>query len=229
MNNAHKPRQAAAVLLAGTLLFIVGAAPDDQRHVVEGHFNVFHPRAAGPLPTGTGLVTNFDFETSRIDRGWYQCGDVPAYTTKQHPYRGAYDEYSGTASGVGEPQGNSGVCQLVMVPPGAMLTAQLYQLSNEPDTRYGYQEADLLDDRGSVVVNLYKTVNNAAAWVRGTWNLAAYAGRAYWLYFGVHGDGYVKHSTQQFLDDVILVATATPTPSPSPSSTPSTAPASSVH
>ncbi len=102
------------------------------------------------------------------------------------------------------------------IPRGALLTARLYQLSNEPDASFAYQEGDLLDDRGNVVVNLYKSVNNRAAWVLGRWNLAAYAGRTLWLYFGVHGDGYAKRSTQQFVDDVILTGATGPTPSPSP-------------
>jgi hypothetical protein len=40
------------------------------------------------------------------------------------------------------------------------------------------------------------------------WNLGAFAGRTYWLYFGVHGDGYSSLSTQQFLDDVRLAGSA---------------------
>ncbi|MBV8531695.1 MAG: hypothetical protein JO104_10290, partial [Candidatus Eremiobacteraeota bacterium] len=106
------------------------------------------------------------------------------------------------------------------IPPDGVLTARLYQLSDEANTNYAYQEADLLDDRGNVVVNLYKSVNNKAGWVLGTWNLAAYAGKIYWLYFGVHGDGQPNFATEQFLDDVILTRGSAPLPaspaSPSP-------------
>jgi hypothetical protein len=109
-------------------------------------------------------------------------------------------------SGSGEPSGNSGVCQEVTIPPNGVLTAWLYQLSNEADTSFSYQEADLLDEQGNVVVNLYKTVNNKPVWVHGRWNLAAYAGRIYWIYFGVHGDGYPTYATEQFLDDVTLTS-----------------------
>ena len=93
-----------------------------------------------------------------------------------------------------------------------MLTARLYQLSDEPNTIFAYQEANLLDTGGNVVVNLYKSVNDRAAWVPATWNLAAYAGRTFWLYFGVHGDGYQKLSTQQFVDDVRVTAASSPAP-----------------
>jgi hypothetical protein len=182
-----------------------------QRHAVAGHFSV--PRQAGVSPTASppgNVITNPGFESGTIDPGWYQCGDVNAYTTTEHPYSGAYDEYSGTPSGRGEPLVNSGVCQRVVIPQGALLTVRLYQLSNEADATFSYQEGDLLDDRGNVVVNLYRAVNNRAAWAVGRWNLSAYAGRGFWLYFGVHGDGYANLSTQQYVDDVILTGTTAP-------------------
>jgi hypothetical protein len=191
---------AAAVVTAGV------AAQTAPRHAVAGHFNVLHPHAARLTPTTTNVATNPGFESGKIDHGWYQCGDVPAYTTMEHPHGGAYDEYSGVQSGSGEPSGNSGVCQEVTIPPNGVLTAWLYQLSNEADTSFSYQEADLLDEQGNVVVNLYKTVNNKPVWVHGRWNLAAYAGRIYWIYFGVHGDGYPTYATEQFLDDVTLTS-----------------------
>jgi hypothetical protein len=205
------------VLLAALLVAVAATPNSSRRHVVIGHFNVMHAHSVSPIASpSSNIITNPGFESGNIDGGWYQCGDVRAYTTTDHPFSGAYDEYSGTRSGAGEPRGNSGICQRVTIPPGALLTARLYQLSNEADATFAYQEADLLDDRGNVVVNLYKAVNDKGAWVLGRWNLAAYAGRTFWLYFGVHGDGYPKLSTQQFLDDVMLTGEATPSPSPSP-------------
>jgi len=177
-------------------------------------------RVPNPAPSATGnVITNAGFESGSINGGWFDCGDSSAYTTREHPYEGPYDEYSGTRSGSGEPHGNSGVCQQVTIPAGGLLTARLYLLSDEAAATFSYQEGDLLDNRGNVVVNLYKSVNNEAAWVLGSWNLSAYAGRTLWLYFGVHGDGYAKLSTQQFLDDVSLTGTSLPAPS-SPSPTP---------
>ncbi|MGA9945212.1 MAG: hypothetical protein WBP75_09260, partial [Candidatus Cybelea sp.] len=187
-------------------LVLVGAAPGaGQRHAVTGHFNL--PRLPASRPASSpslNVVTNSSFESGSIDGGWYQCGDVNAYATTEHPYVGRYEEYSGLPSGVGEPLGNSGVCQRVTIPKAGVLTARLYQLSNENGAAFAYQEADLLDDRGNVIVNLFRAVNNRPTWVLGRWNLDGYAGRTLWIYFGVHGDGYPKLSTQQFLDDVIL-------------------------
>ena len=48
---------------------------------------------------------------------------------------------------------------------------------------------DLLDAGGNIVHNFYTTVNNVAGWVQKTYNVSAYAGGTYYLYFGVHGDG----------------------------------------
>jgi hypothetical protein len=205
---------ALVAALVGAVLVTLGATPDTpQRHAVAGHFDVAHPHQPKPVAGDTpNLIANASFETGSINDGWYQCGDVEAYTTTEHPYDGGYAEYSGTRSGIGEPLGNSGICQLVTIPPGGVLTARLYQLSNEPDTSFAYQEGDLIDARGNTVVNLYKSVNNRAGWVLAKWALTAYAGRTLWLYFGVHGDGYQKFSTQQFVDDVKVTGVSSPAP-----------------
>ncbi|MBV9717975.1 MAG: hypothetical protein JOZ77_01535 [Candidatus Eremiobacteraeota bacterium] len=192
------------------LLVLVGVgASSAQRHAVPGHYNVPQPWLWKPAAgTSTNAIANPSFESGGVNNGWFQCGDVGAYVTKEHPYRGSYDAYAGTATGAGEPRGNSGICQRVTIPPAAMLSARLYQLSNEGNAVLAYQEADLLDDRGEVVLNLYRSVNNKAAWILSQWNLSPYAGRSFWLYFGVHGDGYPKLSTQQFVDDVFLASVA---------------------
>lgn len=198
--------RAAGVLAAILVTIAVPRARAAERQFVAGRFIV--PNAAPSTRRRTdrsgNLLLNAGFESGRIDRGWYQCGDVPAYVTTAHPYSGRYAEYSGVVSAGAEPRGNSGVCQRITIPTGGMLTAQLFQLSDETSSEYAYQEADLLDNHGNVVVNLYKSVNNRAAWTSARWNLSAYAGRTYWLYFGVHGDGYNGLATQQFLDEVRL-------------------------
>ncbi len=192
----------AAVFAALTVL----PARAAERHFIVGRFLV--PRVAPPARRRTdragNLLTNGGFESGLINRGWIQCGDVPAYVTTAHPFTGRYSEYSGVVSAGAEPRGNSGICQRIRVPIGGMLTAELYQLSDETSSTYAYQEADLLDNHGNVVVNLYRAVNNRPAWTPARWNLTAYAGRTYWLYFGVHGDGYNGLATQQFLDEVRL-------------------------
>lgn len=203
-------RISRGVALLLMFAFAGACAQAQTRSVVEGHFKVPRVRPS-PAPSGNvNAVSNGGFESGKVDGDWFECGDVPAYVTREHPHSGAYDEYSGALTGASEPLGNSGVCQSVAIPAGGVLTAYLYQLSDEANTSYAYQEADLLDARGNVVVNLFKTANNKPAWVRGAWNLGAYAGHTYWLYFGVHGDGYAKLATEQFVDDVTLTGGASP-------------------
>ena len=203
-------RTSRSVALSLMFAFAGACAQAQTRSVVAGHFNVPRVRPSPASSASADAVSNGGFESGKLDGGWFECGDVPAYVTREHPHSGTYEEYSGTLTGASEPLGNSGVCQSVAIPAGAVLTAYLYQLSDEANTSFAYQEADLLDDRGNVVVNLYKTANYKPAWVRGTWNLGAYAGHTYWLYFGVHGDGYAKLATEQFVDDVTLTGSASP-------------------
>ncbi len=210
--NSWVPASSTVVILCVVpfAMMLLAQASLVQRHATANHFQL--PailRASSGSATGN-VLSNGGFESGKIDGGWIQCGAAAAYVTAAPSRPRSFAQYSGTRDGRSEPAGDSGVCQAVRIPIGAILTADLYQLSNEADTRFAYQEADLLDQRGNVVVNLYKAVNNAPRWVRGSWNLSGYAGNTYWLYFGVHGDGYGNAATQQFLDDVVLTGSAAP-------------------
>jgi cell division septation protein DedD len=199
------------------------------RHVTPHHFNVRHVGAARfPARShATNIIGNPGFETGYVNGGWIQCGNVSAYVVTTHPHSGTHDNLDGKKS-YGEPNGDSGVCQLVTIPSNGVLSAWLYQASNEANTAYAYQEADLLDSNGYVLLNLYTSVSNKKAWTLGSWNLAAYAGQRVYLYFGVHGDGYTGLTTQQYVDDVSLVSSGGATPTPSPTATPRPTPTPTV-
>src|ERR1700735_3777034 len=118
-------------LFALALLAVAAAPAGPPRRTVVGHFKV-PKQSARRLPgNAANAITNPDFESGNIDGGWHQCGDARAFVTRDHPFSGVYDEYSGTENGRSEPMGNSGVCQEITIPPGGVLTAKLYQLSNE--------------------------------------------------------------------------------------------------
>jgi hypothetical protein len=223
---AHTPHKVRFVGPNPALLALSGHG---DRKLVPHHFVIpkhIALRHHGVRSSATNVLTNPGFETGAVNDGWSQCGNVSAYVVTTHPHTGSYDNLDGKKT-TGEPNGDSGVCQEVTVPSNGVLTAYLYQLSNEANTTYAYQEADLLNSSGDVILNLYTSVNNKAAWVQGSWNLSAYAGQTVYLYFGVHGDGYSGLTTQQFVDDVSLTsgtASPTPTPTAAPTATPTAKP-----
>ncbi len=165
------------------------------------------------------IITNPGFESGTT--GWSQCGNVNATVVTTHPHAGTHDERDGTGSA--EPNGDTGLCQSVTIPAGGSLDFWVYQLSNEGGTTYAWQEADLLDSSGTRVVQFYQTSTNNASWVHKTYSISAYAGGTYYLYIGVHGDGYTGAYTQQYVDDV-NISSGTPTPTPAPTATPTPAP-----
>jgi len=168
----------------------------------------------------TNVISNPGFETGAINSGWFQCGNASASISTLHPHAGRYDQLSGMTNN--EPNGDAGVCQAVTVPTNGTLTFWVYQQTDEVDTSYSWQEADLLDSSGNVVQNFYTSANNNAGWVQQSVNLSAYAGGSYYLYFGVHGSPYPGMYDAQYLDDVSLTngSTSTPAPTATPAPTP---------
>lgn len=179
--------------------------------------------AAGLRTAGVGTygttVSNGGFESGTT--GWSQCGNVNASVVTTHPHSGSHDEKDGTGSS--EPNGDTGLCQQITIPSNGTIDFWVYQLSDEGGTTYAWQEADLLDSNGYRVDQFYETSTNKASWVHKTYDVSAYAGGTYYLYIGVHGDGYRGAYTQQFVDDVTLSGGSS-TPTPSPTATPSPTP-----
>jgi hypothetical protein len=155
----------------------------------------------------TSALSDPGFESGGF-RYWQQCGNVNASITAARSHGGKYTLKSGSSAG--EPDGDEGVCQAVIIPPDAKLTFWVYQYSNEPDATFAYQEAQLFDTSGTTVKQLFRTVNTTNGWVQQSHDLAAYAGQTLYLYFGVHGDGYAGAYTIQFVDDVALTSGAAP-------------------
>ena len=173
----------------------------------------------------SGALADAGFESGAFGSAWRLCGSggTPAaaiVNTKAHT--GSYSALTGPTSAP-EENGDTAVCQDVQIPANGKLSFWVYQGSNEGSwgTAYAWQEADLLDSTGTVLTQLYKTVDNAQTWVQKTYDLSAYAGKTVTLYFGAHGDGYSSTYAYQYIDDVAITgSSATPTPSPAPSATP---------
>ncbi len=195
--------------LALTLTYAASAAaqtPPAERHAVSSH----------PRPRGRTRLVRTNVPNAVADPGfesggfanWRQCGNVNASITTARAHGGRFAQKSGSSAG--EPNGDEGVCQAVVVPPGGKLTFWVYQYSNEPDSAYAYQEAQLFDANGKTVEQLYQTVSNTNGWVQQSYDLAAYTGQTLYLYVGVHGDGYAGAYTIQFVDDVSLTGGSAP-------------------
>lgn len=152
---------------------------------------------------------------------WQQCGNVNAKIQTSYVHSGKYAETSGSGSAP-EVNGDAGVCQQITVPSNGTITFWVYQGTNETSTQYAYQEADLLDDYGYVIDNLYTTASNTKGWVQKSYNLSSYAGQTVWLYFGAHGNGWNNGYIYQDVDDVAWGGSVTP--SPSPTNTPAPTP-----
>ncbi|HKU68549.1 MAG TPA: protease pro-enzyme activation domain-containing protein [Candidatus Baltobacteraceae bacterium] len=227
---AELPESMVGLVRDVTLNNLVVAHPmqsQARRHATHSSLSVpgaleRRPMAIAPY---ANVVSNPGFETGTFS-GWSFCGtsNMNPTVSTNHPHTGLYSGRMGsTNSNAGEPNGDSGICQQVTIPASGTLSFWVYQISTETNTSFAWQEADLLDSAGNRVVNFYTTVNNVAGWVQKSYNLSSYAGNTYWLYFGVHGDGYPYTYTWQYVDDVSLSGT-TSTPTPAPTSTPAPTP-----
>ncbi|HEY9180392.1 MAG TPA: hypothetical protein VIO32_06705 [Candidatus Baltobacteraceae bacterium] len=150
---------------------------------------------------------------------WQQCGNVNARIQTTYVHSGKYAETSGSGSKP-EINGDAGVCQQVTVPSNGVITFWVFQGTDETSTNYAYQEADLLDNNGYVIDNLYTKAANTGGWKQLSYSLSSYAGQTVWLYFGVHGNGWSNGYIYQDVDDVAWGGTVTPSPAPTSSATP---------
>jgi hypothetical protein len=205
-------RRSAAALLGLALALTCATAataqtpPSSERHPVSSHPR---PRARMPVarPNAPNALLDPSFESGGF-RYWQQCGNVNAAITDARAHGGKYTQKSGSSAG--EPNGDEGVCQAFVIPPGGRLTFWVYQYSTERDTTYAYQEAQLFDASGTTVKQLYQTANTTNGWVQQSYDLSPFAGQTLYLYFGVHGDGYAGAYTIQFVDDVALTSGSAP-------------------
>ncbi len=207
------------------------AGATGRRHAVRpGLFTIAGGESARPA-AGTNLLLDPGFESGAFGNGWRNCQSKSGATplgrfSTARAHSGKYSGLAGSTSTTsGEQNGFAGVCQLVTIPPKAVLSAYLYQLTNESDTTYAGQDVLLLNGSGATVATLADTEVNYTNWAYKSWNLAAYANQKLYIYFGVHGDGASGYYSQQYVDDVSLTgASATPTPTPTATATASPVP-----
>ncbi len=206
------PRAAASYQKTAASSAVTQAAESPTRTAPAiGRFRIAPAVRPELTPDGTNRIADPGFESGNFGHGWDQCETLlarPLATiTSSLANTGKYSAHAGATSYMSRGQfGYAGVCQLVKVPTAGVLSAYLYQLSNEPNTKYAAQDVFLLDTSGTIVATLAQSVTNRAAWALHSWNLARFAGRRLYVYFGVHGDGYAHDDTMQYVDDVNLTA-----------------------
>jgi hypothetical protein len=199
---------------------ITNAYGDSGRQIVAaGTFSV--PQSGRTVSSGqSSVIRDPGFESGAFGNGWDQCQTAHASPlasiASNLAYAGKYSARAGSTNASREQYGYSGVCQLVVIPSNAVLSAYLYQLTNESNTSYAGQDVLLIDTNGSIVATIAVTAINAARWVQHSYNLQAYAGRQLYIYFGVYGDGASNLYTAQLVDNVSLIGSATPAPTATP-------------
>jgi hypothetical protein len=157
--------------------------------------------------TPYNFIADPGFESGGLKNGWIACGTgTPAATISTAVvHSGKYAGRAGSTSTTsGEPNGYTGLCQLVKIPRSGILSAFLYQLTNQTNTASAAQEVLLLDTSFHTVATLRTSAVNQAGWGFYRWNLAAYGGRQLYVSFGVQSNGDKSHYTIQYVDDVSL-------------------------
>jgi len=163
-------------------------------------------------PRATNVVSDPGFESGGFKDGWLRCErklpDAPYATiSTAEVHSGKYAARMGSTSTTsGEPTGYSGICQWVTIPTGGVISAFLYQTTNETSTAIASQEVLLLNADGSIASTLSQTATNKAGWVQHSWNVSAFAGKRLYLSFGVQGNGDKSHYSIQYVDGVSLTA-----------------------
>jgi hypothetical protein len=178
-------------------------------------------RAAGCIE----LVQNGGFEA---DTAWLIGSNAyPAAYSSARAHSGARAMRLGL-DGAPNRVSYSSIRQPISIPAtaaAAYLTFWAYPIS-EASGEGDRQEAILLYPDGSTAAIIWRTLSNSQTWTPFSFNLAAFAGQTFILYFNVYNDG-VGGRAALYLDDVSLqvcegvtptptaiVVTATPTPGP---------------
>jgi len=173
----------------------------------------FAPHEATPQDSGTNAVQNGNFASGKL-RPWTSCGPASAAISREHPKTGEFDAITGSATTKQEVKGWSAICQGVIVPPNATLSAWFYGQTNEPNEKHSYQEAAIADASNKPTIVLQRTNFRQDRWVHKTWDLSFLAGKKETLLFGVYGSGRKNYYDQQYVDDVTLTGKPSPTPAP---------------
>ena len=158
-----------------------------------------------PTPTsgpGTTVIQDGGFEVS--SSAWVYAGINKPTRTQVQAHNGSYSLKLGNSSGQ---QGNSIGYQMVTIPrtaKGATLSLYYWPVSND-SSKYGWQEADVINSSGTVLQQLFRNTTNDRTWIQMTFDLSAYTGQTIGIQFLdeelSNGGSYY---TYMYVDDVAL-------------------------
>lgn len=155
------------------------------------------------MPTG-GVVTNGDFETSDLTGWTVTIGSVSAVTTT--PHGGSWSAQIGST---GPLMSDSTLVQTINVPATGTNTLSFWYNPHCNDViQYDWQDAQVQDLAGAVLINLLHVCENTGVWTQVAADLTPYNGTSVNLVFTDHDDGYAADPTYYLLDDVTVTTGA---------------------
>ncbi len=153
-------------------------------------------------PQGSGFIQNGGFESS--SSSWVYGGAYHPRRSQSVAHSGKYSLKIGNSS---SQQGDSIAYQKVTIPNSAkkaLLSFYYWPASND-SSRYGWQEADVIDSNGNVLQQLFVNTTNDRVWMQLTFDLSIYSGQTIGIQFLDHEDsGGGSYYTYMYLDDVSL-------------------------
>ncbi|MFC2029228.1 hypothetical protein ACFLWA_00690 [Chloroflexota bacterium] len=186
------------------------------------YFSLFHylpvvkkTGAPPPPPDCEDLIENGGFE----DNSAWNVGSTPrpARYTDERAHSGSRSALLGLKPGEADVRSYSSVRQTITLPPtfdSATLTFWYYPVSDEDDG--DRQETLLLDENDDLIAVLMRTNSNDATWKQMSFDLSAYAGQTFKVYFNAFNDGDASGVAGFYLDDVSVQLCPPGAPVPPP-------------
>lgn len=159
------------------------------------------PTPTGP-PSATNLIQNGGFEASG---NWTYTGSSLPVRTTTRAHSGSYALQVGASSGQ---QGDSTAYQTLTI-PSTVTSATLdfyYWPTTNDSSSYASQEADIANNGGQVVQQLFKKTTNDRTWLHLSFDLSKYAGQTIDVQFLDHetSNGSSSYYSYMYVDDVVL-------------------------
>jgi hypothetical protein len=177
----------------GTVPFTITATGPSATHSTSASITVING--------ATGIV-NGDFESGDLTGWTVIAGSVIA--TSVGPHSGNWAAQIGSTSPL---TGDSTLVQTIAVPITGTNTLSFWYNPHCTDTlQYDWQDAQVQDTSGRVLINMLHVCENTGTWTQVTADLTPYNGTNVNLVFTDHDDGAPGDPTYYLLDDVALIS-----------------------